>query len=343
MSDLYIRAPGLFAVALLACSSAEKPAQLPAHGPASSMFTFAQLSDAFQKARAPRNADLTGVWAEIRSIQTRQYLEGRDGPDQVRYDSTGLKHENDPRRSFSWTLTFAKIPPAKYAVTQRMGAQPSAPEPVALDSSGTFRFHPDFEADEAIEYTCHVMQVGRFICLDLEHTGDGVEFKQISTMVPPPPPPFCPLTEMTECGGATTRAGALRILADARACYHLLYPLTHVPASAEGTDTWLVLGADSLPPIGTWQYAAVFDDSTVRVGAWRRTAHSSSLAKTPLMDRPPQRDSLDLRLTVSGTNVRGVLGYGDAALEGTLFAEETPYSWGVEGTRRECPSPRDLK
>jgi hypothetical protein len=313
----------LLAVVLSSCGRAEKPAS--PRVPDQPISTFARLSDAFQKARAPEHADLTGVWVETRSIATRPFLEGRNGPDQVLFDSTGLKVENGSAKPFSWTLTFAKVSPATYAATQRMGGQVSQIDTVELDSSATFRFHPSFGADEVITYTCRIAQSDRAVCLDLDHPGSGVEFKQISTTVPPRPPPVCPLADMTECSASGTSADARRILAGSRICYHLLSPLTHRPDRMEGTDTWLALSGDSLAPVGMWQPAAVFDDSIVRLAAWRRA---------------PQRDSLELRLTLAGTNVRGELSYSEAALNGTVFAEETPYSWGVEGTRRACPSRR---
>jgi hypothetical protein len=148
---------------------------------------------------------------------------------------------------------------------------------------------------------------------------------------------------VTECSGSQANDDAFRILADARVCYHLLTPLTHRPDPGPGTDTWLALAGDSLPPIGTWQYAAVFDDSIVRVAAWRRTVHTPPLAPNARPERPPQRDSLELRLTRAGTNMGGNLGYGDAVLEGMLFTDEPTYGWGVDGERRACPTPRDLR
>src|SRR5665213_2932863 len=268
----------LLAAALCACGRAEKPAPPRAANPL--ILTYAAMSAAFDSARPPTTVDLTGVWVEVSSIATLQFLEGRDGPDRVRFDSTGLKIDDGPRKPFSWTLTFARTGSATYNLTERMGGQVHEPLGVRLiDSTKSFNFDPDFGSDEGITYACRVVRAGRAICFDLHHDGSGSEFRQISMTVPPPPPPFCPLTDLTECAGSKTGISARQILADARVCYHLLYPLVHRPDGAGGTDTWLVLGGDSLPPIGAWQYAAVFDDSIVRVGAWQRTRHTPALPK----------------------------------------------------------------
>jgi hypothetical protein len=179
------------------------------------------------------------------------------------------------------------------------------------------------------------------VCLESEHPdGDGGEFAQISTTVPPSPPPFCPLACVSECSGSCDAHKPLEILADAKACYHLVYPLTHEPTTAGGTDTWLVLSGDSMPPVGKWQYAAIFDDSIVRIAAWRRTAHTPPNAEDA--QRKPYLNGLQLTLTAAGQNMRGELGYGSAGVSGTMFHEESPYSWGISGERQKCPAPKDV-
>ncbi len=329
----------VLAALLVACDRAENPASRQASEPP--LATYTQLADAYAKAHAPQNPDLTGVWAEIRWIATLPYLSGQNGPDRVLFDSTGLRNANDSGKPLTWTLTFARLGPMTYSITQRTAGNISVPQSVTADSSGAFRFDVDDEGDEGSTYTCRITRRGRLVCLDAKHTGEGMEFKQMSTSVPPPPPPFCPLAGVSECPGSSAGVDARRILADAAVCYHLPYPVTHRPQSSEETDTWLVLGGDSMPPIGAWHYAAVFDDSIVRVAAWRRTVHTPRLPENAHPEFPPQRDTLELRLTFKGTNVRGVLGYGDSALRGSMFGEDTPYSWGVDGERRACPKSRD--
>lgn len=57
---------------------------------------MAKLADAFDSAKTPSDPDLTGVWAEIRSVQTMQLMEGHDGPDKVQFDSTGIRADAAP-------------------------------------------------------------------------------------------------------------------------------------------------------------------------------------------------------------------------------------------------------
>ena len=338
--NVLFRCSWLLAAMLLACGRAEKPAQREA--PEAPITTYAQLADAYQNAQPPKHVDLTGVWAETRWIATLAYLSGQNGPDRVLFDSMGLREDSTPGQPLLWSLTFAKIAPEKYSITERMSGGLSVPESVTVDTSGAFEFHPDFGADEEVPYGCRMVRAGRMVCVDAKHPGAGSEFKQLSTTVPPPPPPFCPLAGMSECGGASSGPDARQILAGARVCFHLLYPLTQRPHSSEGTDTWLALGGDSLPAIGAWKYAAVFDDSIVRVAAWRRAIHPVPFQPKSHADHRTPHDSLELRLTFNGTNIRGDIAYDEAALRGTVFAEDTPYSWGVEGERRVCPSSREV-
>ena len=330
---------GVFAVA---CGRGERQSTASdtaqAHSTNANASEMAKLTDAFRKANPPSDPDLTGVWAEIRTVQTMQFLEGHDGPDRVRFDSTGLRVEDGADRPFEWTLTFTKISAGHYLLKERMGGQPHDPENVTLGSAGGFTFTPDLGSDEAHPYSCRVVKSGRIVCLEAE--GDGTEFAQISTTVPPPPAPFCPLACVTECAGQCDGIKALTILADAKVCYHLLYPLTHQPTSGAGTDTWLVLSGDSMPPVGTWEYAAVFDDSIVRVAGWRRTEHTPPNANDAA--RKPYPNGLQLAVTLAGKNVRGDLGYGGAGVSGMMEEEESGHGWGVEGERRPCPSPRDV-
>jgi hypothetical protein len=95
-----------------------------------------------------------------------------------------------------------------------------------------------------------------------------------------------------------------------------------------------------MPPVGKWQYAAVFDDSIVRTAAWSRTQHAPPNANDA--QRKPYSNGLRLTLTMAGQNMRGELGYGSVGVSGTMFHEESPYSWGIDGDRQKCPAPQDV-
>jgi hypothetical protein len=195
-----------------------------------------------------------------------------------------------------------------------------------LDTAGYFRFNPEFGSDEAITYSCRVVQAAHLICLDLEHIGDGTEFKQTSTTVPPPPKPFCPLASMSECGPPSDIT-PLTVLARARRCFHDTEPLVQMDA-IYATDTWLALSGDSLAPVGTWQYAAIFDDSIWRVAGWRRTGTTG----------------LDLAVTLAGKNMRGRLWFEKpGVLSGEIDDETTGRGLGVGTERRACPTPDSLR
>jgi hypothetical protein len=184
------------------------------------------------------------------------------------------------------------------------------------------------------------------VCLEADHDGNGSEFTQTSTTVPPPPPPFCPLACVSECGGHCEGVTPLGILAEARVCYQLFYPLTHQPVGSVRTDTWLVLRGDTAAPVGQWQYAAVFDDSIVRVAGWRRLEHAPPTADPQVVGADPSRkphpNGLELALTLAGQNLRGELGYNDEGIAGMMDEEESGHGWGIEGKRRACPTARDV-
>src|ERR1044071_9336953 len=78
---------------ICACGRGETPA--PHRTTEAPLTTYAALSAAFDSAPPQRNVDMTGVWVAVSSIATSQFREGRDGPDVVDYDSTGIKITSD--------------------------------------------------------------------------------------------------------------------------------------------------------------------------------------------------------------------------------------------------------
>jgi hypothetical protein len=285
---------------------------------------MARLAERYRREPSPAHPDLTGVWVEIRSIQTSEFLIGTHAAEQVAFDSAGFRETTVEGAPFKWTLTFASARGRDYALTQRMGGKVVNVSGTTRDTTGYFRFNPEFGSDEAITYSCRMVQAARLICFDLEHIGDGTEFRQISTAVPPPPKPFCPLGSMSECG-APGDITPLTVLARATRCYHLVYSLTRLDVMY-ATDTWLALSGDSLAPIGKWQYAAIFDDSISRVAGWRRTGSTS----------------FDLAVTVAGKNMRGDLRFEKPGINGEMADETTGRGWGLDGERRACPAPDNL-
>ena len=286
---------------------------------------MAKLADRYLSERASAQPDLTGVWVDIRSVQTSAYLSGTREPDRVAFDSTGLRDGTSADAPFSWTLTFARNSGRTYVLTQRMGGKVVDISNVTLDTAGDFRFNPNFGSDEEIAYGCRIAHSARVICFDFKHAGDGHEFRQTSTTIPPAPRPFCPLACASECT-ARCDVTPLSVLAEATRCYHLVYPLTHMD-SIYATDTWLALAGDSLGPMSKWQYAAVFDDGVWRVAGWRLTATTS----------------FDLALTFNGKNKRGDLHFTKAGIDGEMADETTGRGWGLEGERRACPSPSSIR
>jgi hypothetical protein len=287
---------------------------------------MARLAERYRKEQSPAHPDLTGVWVEIRSVQTSEFLTGAHEADRVEFDSAGFRSRNVEGAPFSWTLTFAPARGRDYVLTQRMAGRVMNIGGTTLDRTGYFQFNPELGSDEAITYGCRIVQDARAICFDFEHIGDGHEFRQVTTAVPPPPKPFCPLGSMSECS-ATGSVTPLSVLAQATRCYHLVYPLAHVDDSPYATDTWLALAGDSLAPTGTWLYAAIFDDSISRVAGWRRTGATS----------------FDLAVTLAGKNRRGGLRFEKPGIDGEMDDETTGHGWGVDGERRACPAPDSLR
>jgi hypothetical protein len=303
-------------------SRVETPSPLDSFPKGSEM---ARLAERYRNEPSPAHPDLTGVWVEIRSVQTGEFLTGTHEADRVEFDSAGFRSNKVEGAPFSWTLTFAPARGRDYALTQRMAGRVVNISGTTLDTAGYFQFSPELGSDERITYGCRIVQAARAICFDFEHVGDAHEFRQSSPTVPPPPKPFCPLGSMSECG-ATANMTPLTVLAEATRCYHLVYSLTRLD-QVYATDTWLALSGDSLAPVGKWQYAAIFDDSISRVAGWRRTGTTS----------------FDLAVTLGGKNMRGDLRFEKPGINGEMDDETTGRGWGLDGEPRACPSPSSLR
>jgi hypothetical protein len=138
---------------------------------------MAALTKGFASATIPTAAQLVGNWILVTNVNTEQFLSGRDGPDQVRTDSAGVR---DSTGNPYWTLEFRSGRGGGMTLTSRAAFVGEYSPPYAFDSKGEFTFVQDYGGDSGYRYRCRMPSTHALICLEA-HPGHGVEFRRLAS------------------------------------------------------------------------------------------------------------------------------------------------------------------
>jgi hypothetical protein len=147
---------------------------------------MAQLRDRFQKAAAVTPKELIGRWVVIRNITTQKFINGREGPDHVEFESDGVRSRTERKdvpqspqgEPLEWVSTFRMVPSGQVEVTSDASWLPTENKsPVTINANKEAVFTKAYGGDSAWIYRCRLAGPRNLLCLLRGHEdGHGIEF-----------------------------------------------------------------------------------------------------------------------------------------------------------------------
>src|SRR5947209_17671529 len=162
----------LLAIALLL---APLLAQTPQNAP-----TWHSLQKSFENARAPRLAELQGVWVEIANVQIEPPLNGKPGKSHVLFDPRGIRRPDVPGNPTDWKLTFQKHHPGMQVISDTAWEPTGDHADVRFDYNGDLLFSKGFGGDGACcSYRCRLDARHTLLCVAQKGEAFGLEFRKL--------------------------------------------------------------------------------------------------------------------------------------------------------------------
>lgn len=291
----------------------------------------AALLDRFVAGTSPTKQQLLGGdWVAIRIL-------GSDGP---RYDPTGVRVDDKPELRAE-VVTFRIDSIGRFVMRRRAGdGMPSEYEPVTVPPDSGLTLYGDDEGDVGESETCRLDSSQHLVCLDFGLPGIGTEYVK-QRVVPPSAHDSTMIAAFDLACAIQMDDGACRLprpaafLASSRLCFHSRFVLSRVTFSADGADSWLVLGPERTPRPTPRALVLFVEDSVATFGAWWQPSNPSFTQQT---SRPALYPTPIEYLAGKGnSSMHGEINYGPSGFEGTVIGDSVGHQVGIEGVRAPCP------